>query len=172
MQKIRSSKGLHSPQNIFIFEMRLFKIQKFSVVQYGANWRTFKSNLEKSEKKSTTKTFLSFLAPRLKNSLYFRKWDFLALRLKKFLYFLKKVFSYISGNGTFLKNFLYFRKKLPSSRNKKKKGSENFFYIFSKKVCLIFWETKLSYILLKRVLCLSEKESFISKKLNKIFLYS
>ena len=138
MQKIRSSKGLHSPQNIFIFEMRLFKIQKFSVVQYGANWRTFKSNLEKSEKKSTTKTFLSFVAPRLKNSLYFRKWDFLALRLKKFLYFLKKVFSYISGNGTFLKNFLYFRKKLPSSRNKKKKALKTFFIFFRKKFVLYF----------------------------------
>ena len=154
MQKIRSSKGLHSPQKTFIFEMRLLKIQKFSVVQYGANWRTFKSNLEKSEKKSTTKTFLSFLAPRLKNSLYFRKWDFLALRLKKFLYFLKRVFSYISGNRTFLKNFLNFRKKLPSSKNKIKKNALKTF--------LYFFEKSLSYILGNETFLYSLKKSSLS----------
>ena len=93
-------------------------------------------------------------------------------KIKKVFIFSQKSFFLYFRKRNFFKKLLIFQKETSELKKKKKNGSENFFYIFSKKVCLIFWETKLSYILLKRVLCLSEKERFISKKLNKIFLYS
>ena len=50
---------------------------------------------------------LSYIFSKKKFFLYFGKWNFLASTLKIFLYFLKKSFSYILGNET----FLYFLKK-------------------------------------------------------------
>ena len=61
-------------------------------------------------KKSTPKKFPKFQkmelsSSKIKKFLIFREMELCSPKIEKVLIFLKKSFSYISGNGTFLKKF-------------------------------------------------------------------
>ena len=85
-----------------------------------------------------------FIAPRIKNSLYFRKRNFLTLRLKKFLYLLKKPLLLFQETKLFKKTSYFSGSNFQAQ--KARNSSEKIYYIFSKKAFFIFQEMEISYI--------------------------
>ena len=133
-----------------------------------------------------SKVFLEkkFLMLSQKNViLIFRGMELSSPKTKKCIIFPRKNFSYILGNRTFLKN-LFFRGNFPSSKNKKKPTLKKFLIfremeLFSPKLKKLFifqkgtfraWQTKISYVSLKKVLPTFLDDCWSSRKIKKILI--